>query len=283
MSIDQLETGSFATQEHAAGGKTSIHMVCWNIARGSKLEGVVDFLSASNADLVLLQETDRDARRTGYRNIAREIAQKLGMNYAFGVEFEELGQGNGKLPAHHGQATLSVWPLSNTRVLRFRRQSKFWRPFWWTPEVAWTQRRLGGRIALVSQLAIGAEELAVYNLHLESRRSNELRCAQIREVLEDSRRYGCAAVVIGGDCNFDLRQGPAASVIEQMGFHNPFKDVVADTARFRRLGRSGAIDWILLGGPLSARDPQVHSSISASDHFPLSITLELQNNIAPAR
>jgi hypothetical protein len=41
---------------------------------------------------LILQEVDLNARRTHRLNIAEEIARKLGMNYVFGREFEELVQ-----------------------------------------------------------------------------------------------------------------------------------------------------------------------------------------------
>ncbi len=78
----------------------------WNIARGCHLDEIVNFLVDVNADLVLLQEVDKHACRTAYRNIAEHLAQKLRLNYAFGVEFQELAQGSGDAPAFHGQATL---------------------------------------------------------------------------------------------------------------------------------------------------------------------------------
>ena len=102
----------------------------WNIDRGSKLHKVIEFLAGEKADIVLLQEADLNARRTHHINVAREIAQKLAMNYVFGREFQELTQGSKTSPAYHGQATLSHWPLSNSRIIRFQRQSHFWRPHW---------------------------------------------------------------------------------------------------------------------------------------------------------
>ena len=47
-------------------------------------------------------------------NIAREISQKLEMNYVFGREFQELTQGPRTSPAYHGQATLS--PLAADQI-----------------------------------------------------------------------------------------------------------------------------------------------------------------------
>jgi endonuclease/exonuclease/phosphatase family metal-dependent hydrolase len=74
--------------------RSAFRVISWNIARGSKLEGILEFLAAANADIIFLQEADKSARRTGYRNIAKEIAQKLRLNYVFGCEFEELAQGS---------------------------------------------------------------------------------------------------------------------------------------------------------------------------------------------
>src|SRR5271157_4118573 len=205
MSIDWIETGTFATPKSLSDIPKELRVVSWNIARGHRIDAISQFLIDANADLILLQESDCNSRRTAYRNIAKELAQKLGMNYAFGNEFQELGQGSRSSPAYHGQATLSRWPLSQPRVIRFRRQSKFWNPRWWIPPLAAFQRRIGGRMALITNLAIGDRSLIVYNLHLESRNSDELRFGQIAELLADTRRYGFnVVVVLAGDFNFDI-------------------------------------------------------------------------------
>src|SRR5215472_2980018 len=39
-------------------------------------------------------------------------------SYVFGREFVELTQGSNPSPAYHGQATLSRWKISNSRILR---------------------------------------------------------------------------------------------------------------------------------------------------------------------
>jgi hypothetical protein len=109
------------------------------------------------------------------------------MNYAFGIEFEELAEGSRGSPAYHGQTTLSPFPLTDCRI-RFRNQSRFWHPYWWVPRLPKLQRRVGGRMALLTHFRIGAIALAAYNLHLESR-SDNVRRAQLTELLEDGHRY----------------------------------------------------------------------------------------------
>src|ERR1700751_4199584 len=86
-------SGSFAAPRWTFWPQDRIRVVNWNIERGLQLEKIIAFLEAQRADILILQEADLYARRTGFRNIAEEIAKRLRMNYAFGYEFEELAQG----------------------------------------------------------------------------------------------------------------------------------------------------------------------------------------------
>ena len=169
-SMQEIETGNFATS--TVGPYSTGFHPCreLNINRGFRLQHGNRFLSGIKADIVLLQECDLNARRTHHLNVAREIALKLQMNYAFGREFQELTQSSRASPAYHGQATLSRWPLSNSRILRFQRQSNFWRPHWFLPEIEPFQERIGGRLALVCEANIAGKKIVTYNLHLESKR-----------------------------------------------------------------------------------------------------------------
>lgn len=87
--MSHIETGSFVSELTEA--PPALRVVSWNIARGSQLDAIIEFLATTaNADIILLQEADMHARRTNYRIVAREIAQKLKGHYAFGCEFQEL-------------------------------------------------------------------------------------------------------------------------------------------------------------------------------------------------
>src|SRR5579863_6750125 len=167
--MHDLLVGKHASRRWDLVAPSAIRVVNWNIDRGLRLPEVTDFLASQRADLLILQELDLNARRTHFLNVADEIARRLQMNYVFGREFQELTQGRPDSPAYHGQATLSRWSLRNPRVIRFRRQSDFWRPRWYLPRMSMFQERLGGRIALVTDVQVQSVRLAVYNLHLESR------------------------------------------------------------------------------------------------------------------
>lgn len=275
----EIEVGNFAPRDRVLEPNRSIRVVDWNIDRGLKLPGIMEFLSESNADVILLQEVDLNAKRTHRLNIAREIAAKLQMNYAFGREFEELTQGSRTSPAYHGQATLSRWPISNPRILRFRTQSNFWRPRWFVPEMQLFQERIGGRIALVSEIRVTGRSLLTYNLHLESRGDNNLRYSQLEECLHDACQFKSqTAIILAGDFNLDVFRSLAATEsIKRAQFRSALPQRHLRTTPPRSVfDRGSAIDWVFTRGSLRAERLQVHNEISASDHFPLSLELPIR-------
>jgi endonuclease/exonuclease/phosphatase family metal-dependent hydrolase len=276
-SNQEIEVGNFASTGWRFGSGGQIQVVDWNIDRGLQLQGVIDFLAGTKADLILLQEVDLNARRTHQLNVGREIAQKLQMNYVFGREFQELTQGSQTSPAFHGQATLSPWPMSHPRILRFRRQSSFWRPRWYLPDIEPFQERIGGRMALVSEVSIGGRTLATYNLHLESRGDDALRCSQLDECLNDALRYkSTTPIILAGDLNLDVSRSVAANAIRQAQFlDTAAKEPVRTTPPHSFFDRGRAIDWIFARGSVRPAGLRIHNSVSASDHYPLSVTIAL--------
>ena len=272
--MQEIEAGNFAKPRWVLCPPSSIKVVSWNIDRGLQLQRIIAFLASIKADIILLQEADLNARRTHHFNIASEIAQKLQMNYVFGREFQELTQGSSGSPAYHGQATLSRWPLANPRIIRFQKQSNFWRPHWFLPESKPFQERTGGRLALVSDANIAGKMVVSYNLHLESKGDDRLRDSQLEETLEDARRHNMETpILLAGDFNFDVSKGTAATAISRSQFQDAFAQHHVATTPNSFLEDGRIIDWIFTHGTIRASEPQVHRSVSASDHYPLSITL----------
>lgn len=98
-----------------------------------------------DADIVVLNEVDLGMKQTGYRDVAKDLAHALGMNYVFGVEFvevdrlddlalekvqledaaltqelrEELKPDPDRYLGLHGSAILSRYPIQNARIFRF--------------------------------------------------------------------------------------------------------------------------------------------------------------------
>ncbi|MEG9438552.1 endonuclease/exonuclease/phosphatase family protein [Edaphobacter sp. HDX4] len=279
MSTKELIAENFAPSQWLSWPRSSIRVVDWNIDRGLQLRSIIDFLEDANADILILQEVDINARRTRRLNIAQEIARKLRLNYVFGREFVELTQGSNSSPAYHGQATLSRGRISNSRIIRFQQQSDFWRPHWYLPTLAPFQERLGGRIALVSEINVSGVSLVSYNLHLESRGNDELRLAQLDEVLKDARAYKPERlVVISGDLNLNASSPSPAEAIARAGFIHAVPTGRLATTPARHLLEPGRhIDWTFVRGPMQTDKGLVHNSIKASDHYPISFEVSLSS------
>ena len=276
MARQEIVTGNFAPFKWVLWPPRALRIVNWNINRGLELQGIIDFLASINADILILQEADLNARRTHRLNIAQEIARKLEMDYVFGCEFQELVQGSKSSPAYHGQATLSKWPISNPRLIRFSRQSHFWQPRWFLPNMEPFQERLGGRIALVAHINVAGSKVVTYNLHLESRGNDALRISQLAEVLSDATCYDAECpVIVAGDFNLDASREPVALALANARF----QDAVASSRSTPTTPAHGLfegrrpIDWAFVRGPLRASSGHVHGSVNTSDHYPISFML----------
>jgi endonuclease/exonuclease/phosphatase family metal-dependent hydrolase len=277
VSTDEIIAENFAPSQWLSWPRSSLRVVDWNIDRGLKLPAIMDFLADTHADVFVLQEVDINAHRTHGLNIAREIARKLRLNYVFGREFVELTQGTKTNPAYHGQATLSRWKISNPRVIRFQRQSDFWKPRWFKPNLQTFQERLGGRVALAAEINIAGTSTLCYNLHLESRSNNELRLAQLNEVLEDSAKFDSAwLVILAGDLNLNASMPGIAGALAEAGFRDVVPTARLATTPARHLLEAGRhIDWAFVRGPGEAVAGKVHRSVTASDHYPISFELRV--------
>ncbi len=277
-SMDQILSGSFAPLRFQLWPRDSFRVVDWNIDRGTQLQGILDFIKEAKADVILLQEVDLNAKRTHRLDIAREIARTLQLNFVFATEFQELTQGSQHSPAYQGQATISPWPIKNARLIRFRRQTNFWRPHWYLPHIEPFQERLGGRIALVATIELGGQTMATYNLHLESKEDDALRVSQLNEVLTDA---GSApkntATLIAGDLNLDAAEGEAATALDRAGFRDGVGLPDVRTRPGRGMFDEGrSIDWIFVSDGLNGRNGRIHRNVRASDHFPVSFEVSFR-------
>ena len=274
MSLEHIESGSFASRSSELCTGSLLKVVTWNINRGRHFQHILEFLGNADADLILLQECDLNATRSGDCNVARDLAQELRLNYVFAAEFQELSQGNGSRPAFHGQAILARVPLSASRVVRFEAQSNFWKPRWFIPNIGPMQRRLGGRMALVSRIRVSTTDVVAYNVHLESRQGGDLRGRQLNELFQDVRcERAEGPVIVGGDFNCDLTVPPLTGQITDQGFRNPFAN---DKEEKVHMGRySGSIDFIVFRGPVVPVSRAVHDFTPGSDHSPRSVVFRL--------
>src|ERR1700677_1945042 len=239
----------------------------WNIDRGQHLEDIKNQIRQLKPDLCIFQEVDLGARRTHGEDVAKDLAETFGMNYVFAPEFEELGQGTPEDPAYHGQALLTTLPVRSSRMIRFQHQSGFWKPRrLLISSLPLLQRREGGRVALVAELDNGGKPIVVYNLHLESKGTGQLRLQQMEEVLDDAQRYPRETpIIIAGDFNSFTSHSSLIPQLRQAGFRSAFGD-----RRVRTHVIVGALDWVFVRGSIEGENPQV-LRVPGSDHYPISV------------
>ncbi len=129
-------------------------------------------------------------------------------------------------------------------------------------------------MALVSRIRVSTTDVVAYNVHLESRRGDNLPGRQLCELFQDAERE-CAEVpvVVGGDFNCDLTLPPLTEQVLDRGFRNPFANDKA--ARVHRGRYSGSIDWIVFRGPVVPVSRVIHHFTPGSDHSPRSVVFRL--------
>jgi endonuclease/exonuclease/phosphatase (EEP) superfamily protein YafD len=132
-------------------------------------------------------------------------------------------------------------------------------------------------MALVTEMAIGRRTIVTYNLHLESRGNDELRRAQIEQVLRDVAHHRIdIPVILAGDFNLNISGDKIGAAIKGAKFINVFGNDDTPTTPRRSIFEDGRkIDWFFVRGPADAKDSTIHKTVGASDHFPISATVSL--------
>lgn len=174
----------------------TIRAVLLNMEHGCKPDEITAFLQECpelrNADIVFANELDDGTRRSGNRSNAAVIAEALGMNYAWGLEFIELNDPE-DTKGYEGNAVFSRWPIIKAEAFYVPEAYN-----WYYSE----QRRIGGRVSILAELDIGGERLGAVCVHLENRTSSAGRESQLRTTLARAAEFfGQIPVLCGGDCN----------------------------------------------------------------------------------
>jgi len=269
--LDKILTGDFVESSPRSAPPQSLHIVDWNIDRGTRLDQVTAVLERDQPDLCTFQEVDLSDARSGRINVAEELAKRLKMRYAYASSWQELGQGDREKPALQGQAILTRLPLRNVRVIRFKEQSDFWRPRAYLPNWALFQRRLGGRIALVAEMDFAGRTLVVYDPHLESRSGGRIQDLQMEEILADAKRYPEGTpMIIAGDFNTKYNAKAMRERLNADGWQSAFgsKSPKTHVIMF-------SLDWIVVRGPLQIGEGKVEHGSQGSDHLPISATVSI--------
>jgi endonuclease/exonuclease/phosphatase family metal-dependent hydrolase len=227
-----------------------MRVAAWNVERGAEADRIAMWLNSpgsanspearesatvlGDADVWLLSEVDMGLGRTNYRNITRELSQKLNMHAVFAPEFIELAPffresksdetgrpiDKTKYQGLHGGAILSRYPIVDTKIIRLPecydwfngerkrlseleklRRTASEKLF---KEDVYTEVRYGSRMALLATLAVpqlnGVGKVTVISAHLENRCVPLCRQKQMQALLShiNTIRH---PVIMAGDWN----------------------------------------------------------------------------------
>ena len=180
----------------------ALGMLVFNMERGVCLEELGDFLETCPAvrpfDVILANELDDGCVRSGGKDTTLELAKRLGMNAAFGLEFIELVNGEHS-KGFHGNAIFSRWPIKRAKAVRLPEQYN-----WYFDR----QRRIGGRLAVLAELDVAGTPVGVGTIHLENRTHGPGRRAQLSAVLAEAEAmFPGMPVILGGDLNTNTFDG----------------------------------------------------------------------------
>ena len=210
-----------------------------------------------NAAILGLQEVDRRKKRSNNTNTVKQIADELGMHYAWAAP-PSVKSGSEE---ETGVAILSIYPLTDVRriVLPYEGPNK---------------RR---RVALGATLNVEGREWRVYSAHGETRLAFGKKLEQLGSLLKDLSRYPAdMPAIIVGDFN-TWEPGADRKIIKlfsDAGMKTPFGTESTFSRRVLFVPIQFRLDWIWLRG-VEPTEFGIDKKIEISDHWPLWLNVGL--------
>jgi endonuclease/exonuclease/phosphatase family metal-dependent hydrolase len=246
-----------------AAAPPGIRVLVFNIHAGKdvagkpNLDGVAALVKSTRADLVLLQEVDRNTARSGSVDQVAALAQATGYGTAFGPSLLHYDGGE------YGVAILarsigfrSTWPLPVTPV----------------------QTRAGGsnepRVALVAFASLNGKTWRAIDTHLDPAegpaRGQEV--ARLVDVFRD-QAASLGPVVVGGDFN-STPDDPVLAPLKAAGLRDAWNECGSGSGfSYPSDTPVKRIDYLFLSGDLHCAKAEVLDS-AVSDHRPLLVSLK---------
>ncbi|HYO62275.1 MAG TPA: endonuclease/exonuclease/phosphatase family protein [Pyrinomonadaceae bacterium] len=246
-------------------------LVARNIERAAR--ALSDGRRMPPADLVALQEADRETTRAGGLHVARQLARALRMNYAHAsmhrpagvppverqwwLNFEEQIVVNE--PGETGVALLGRLPLEAVERVELPWSECMWRP----------------RLALAASVMLAGRRLHVFNAHIDPHAEAGNQLVQHEAVLARAKALsGGGPVLLLGDFNTLKRDSlrETRRLLEARGYRTP---IPSGTPTWRSGPYRLHADWIFSRG-LRVLRWGVARGVSVSDHWPVWAEVELE-------
>jgi endonuclease/exonuclease/phosphatase family metal-dependent hydrolase len=257
--VELLEIGRATKLQTPPPAPASIKIISYNIRwrGGSDLLKLIELLKQDDqigrAAIIGLQEVDRNRKRTGNQNTALQMAEALGLYYAWAAPPPPPAKDEKPQEEETGVAILSQYPLTDLQ------------------RIVLPNKGPGGRrrVALGATVKIGETNLRVYSVHAEIRISNQARLEQLKAVIDDAQTHypKIERVVILGDFNTitakDVRE--TSELFTAANFSTPFTN---NLMTWKTFILEFKLDWLWLRG-LQATSFGINKKVGLSDHWPL--------------
>ena len=255
-----------ASTPPAPAPERGVTVLVYNIHAGKDAAGsenlarVAELVRSTGADLVLLQEVDRNTQRSGPTDQPATLARLTGYSVAFGRTISFQG-------GDFGLALLSRWPIRRDTLV----------PLTVTAPPSRTVEGREQRGVLLAVVDAPGGPLAVLDTHLDHTGEDLWRVQEIATVLGVARmaeKQGMP-LLIGGDLN----ARPESAIHEQLrnaGFRDAWDGCgTGDAMTFPASAPDRRIDYLYVAGGVRCQSAQVLPS-QASDHRPVLFRLRLR-------
>ena len=252
-----LESGKAATVKTKATPPAEFKIVSYNIRwrSGDELKKLTKLLQEDpeigSATILALQEVDRRKKRTGNSNVAKIMADELGMHYAWAAPPPPKPNDEEET----GVAILSPYPLSEVRRIVL-------------PHEGPGKRRRAGIGATVE---IHDQKWRVYSVHAETRIDFDKKLEQFKAILADLAQFPSTmpAIVMGDFNTWEPKAGPKTiKLFTEAGMRTPFGGHSTFKRRVLIVPIEFRLDWVWLRG-LEPASYGIDRKVEVSDHWPL--------------
>ena len=254
-----LTAGAACSTSGRPGNERVARVLVYNMHAGKDATGVdnlariASLVDSLRADIVLLQEVDRNTQRSGRVDQPATLAKLTGHHVAFGKSLDFQG-------GEYGIAILSRWPISSDTTYHL--------------PVDPPQERSGGsyepRAALRVIVATPNGPLAFVNTHLDPSGDDRWRRQEIRTVLAivDSLGQRGIRAFAGGDFN-STPESSTQQTVRAAGLRDAWSICgQGDGLTYPADSSVKRIDYLFLTGTATCRDAVVVNT-DASDHRPV--------------
>lgn len=239
-------------------------IMTFNIHHGRGTDGrldlarIAELISATGAHMIGLNEVDCCfGKRSDYVDQAAWLAEKLGMDVAFGPAITRAAP-LGRKERHYGNALLSRFPITSSTNHRFS--------FEWVES----------RAVLETSIRIGERDVNVYVTHLSIEPyTHRKQTKAILRIVQASR----SPVIVLGDWNMSPRTVAWRHVCEHLtDVWDESDHDQGEGSTFPSTRPTSRLDYIFVSPDFRILATEVvHTIPEASDHLPLAAVLELKS------